>query len=464
MLEFQALLQSGDKDAAMAWIDNEFNKNPHSESGAFAFACLMVESQHPGPALFILRQLAHKNPKSAPAFQNLCRTYEEFDMPDEAVGAIKKAYFLKPDSPEIIAGLGCAYTKAQKWERAIEWCNKRLEIGDDIQSTVNLGFCYLSTGRYAEGWDAYNQGIGHMTWRHFHDYGLKNWKGESGKVLFYKEQGIGDQIAFLSCIEDAIADGIVSAVAVQSKLVQLFRDTLTIPVFEDTDVADWVDTIDAEYSAPMSILPQVYRRESFPGTPYLKVNAAKKMQWQALLDATSDKPKIGIAWTGGSKNSAGFRHRNMPLKSFAPLFEMDATFISLQYKDDDTQGYDIHSWPWGTQTDDYSDTAALVSCLDAVVCVPTTAYHLAGALGVPAIVLTHDRPHFHESLPWWNSVTFVPNSTHMDSIQEQLNAYIYRNGREATSRVHSPAIEHSPPREQASSNNAFAAFSTPNLA
>ena len=59
---------------------------------------------------------------------------------------------------------------------------------------------------------------------------------------------------------------------------------------------------------------------------------------------------------------------------------------------------------------DYEDTAALVNCLDAVVCVPTTVYHLAGALGKPAFVIVHDNPHWHEGVegdcPWWETVEF----------------------------------------------------------
>jgi ADP-heptose:LPS heptosyltransferase len=75
---------------------------------------------------------------------------------------------------------------------------------------------------------------------------------------------------------------------------------------------------------------------------------------------------------------------------------VDADFISLEYKDRseeiDASGLTVHDFPWGTQTDNYEDTIALISCLDAVVCVPTTAYHAAGALGVPAIVMVHDTP------------------------------------------------------------------------
>ena len=441
MLDFQRLIADGDKEGAMNWIDATFDSDPFSADAIFAFACLMVESSHPGPAVFILKALAEKHPNSAAAWQNLCRAYEEFDMPDEAIHAIKNAYKLKPESVQIIGGMGCAYTKAQQWDKAIEWSEKRLAIDDDVQAHVNTGFAKLCTGEYGEGWDGYNRGIGFMTWRAKHDYGMPEWAGEDGaKVVFYKEQGLGDQIAFLSCLPDAIRDEIVGCVAVHEKLVNLYRGSFDIPIY--ADAPGQVDITGCTHQAPMSVLPQLYRRESFPGLPYLKTNKSKAVQWRALLDSLPGKMKIGIAWNGGSKNSAGFRHRSVDVEAFAPLFDLDADIISLEYKPEDVKGLPIHCYPWGTQTDDYSDTAALISCLDAVVCVPTTAYHLAGALGVPAYVWTPDRPHFHEFLPWWNSVEFIPRTESMDSIQRKLHADFHRSGRAPATSLHSPTIEH----------------------
>ena len=97
---------------------------------------------------------------------------------------------------------------------------------------------------------------------------------------------------------------------------------------------------------------------------------------------------------------------------------MPFDWISLEYKDKSDEigmferetGIKIFDYSWGTQSADYEDTAALVDCLDAVVCVPTAVYHLAGALGKPALVLVHATPHWHEGFsgpcPWWETVKF----------------------------------------------------------
>ena len=55
---------------------------------------------------------------------------------------------------------------------------------------------------------------------------------------------------------------------------------------------------------------------------------------------------------------------------------------------------------------DFSDTAALISCLDLVVTIDTAVAHLAGALGKPVWTLTHWPPDWRwqlgrEDSPWY---------------------------------------------------------------
>jgi hypothetical protein len=86
----------------------------------------------------------------------------------------------------------------------------------------------------------------------------------------------------------------------------------------------------------------------------------------------------------------------MGLEAFRPLIEaIDADWISLQYKDPQAEiaatGLPVRHWPHGATTSDYDDTAALVSELDMVIGVHTAVHHLAGALGVPALVLVPSK-------------------------------------------------------------------------
>jgi ADP-heptose:LPS heptosyltransferase len=86
----------------------------------------------------------------------------------------------------------------------------------------------------------------------------------------------------------------------------------------------------------------------------------------------------------------------MGLEAFRPLIEaIDAEWVSLQYKDPQAEiaatGLPVRHWPHGATTSDYDDTAALVSELDMVIGVHTAVHHLAGALGVPALVLVPSK-------------------------------------------------------------------------
>jgi hypothetical protein len=126
--------------------------------------------------------------------------------------------------------------------------------------------------------------------------------------------------------------------------------------------------------------------ESFPRKPYLKADPDRVLMWKALW-AAKGKPAVGIAWTGGLK-STGSDVRSVGLKDMQAILGIDAHFVSLQYKDASREiaGTKVHQYN-ETLSKDYDNTASLVASLDAVVSVPTSVAHLAGALGVPTVAL-----------------------------------------------------------------------------
>jgi hypothetical protein len=247
--------------------------------------------------------------------------------------------------------------------------------------------------------------MGKMKWRDLHGYGLPEYNGD-GSLLVYGEQGLGDQIAYCSALPNQTVQ-----VNCHPKLANLMRRSLGIEVHGDqfTETITWRPT--AKYQASMTQALRFTRRntDDFPKTPYLKPHPQKQIQWRAVLDTLPKRPKVGIAWTGGMVGSSGWKSRNLTLDDLQPILGLPCEFVSLEYRDGPRPD-GVHEFKWATQTDDLDDVAALISCLDAVVCVPTTAYHIAGGLGVPAHVIVHETPHFHEGIsggcPWWSSVKF----------------------------------------------------------
>jgi len=62
-----------------------------------------------------------------------------------------------------------------------------------------------------------------------------------------------------------------------------------------------------------------------------------------------------------------------------PLFDVDATFVSVQQEVRESDAAVLT----GDELRDFSDTAAIISNLDLVISVDTSIVHLAGALAKP---------------------------------------------------------------------------------
>ena len=103
----------------------------------------------------------------------------------------------------------------------------------------------------------------------------------------------------------------------------------------------------------------------------------------------NDKFKIGIKWQG---NTYYDKDRVIPTEAFSPLIELEGTkFYSFQTFEGSedleklTAKYDITDI--GSELIDFSQTAAALMNLDLVICNDTSLAHLAGALGIPCLVL-----------------------------------------------------------------------------
>jgi hypothetical protein len=102
------------------------------------------------------------------------------------------------------------------------------------------------------------------------------------------------------------------------------------------------------------------------------------------------KFRVGIVWQGNPRFGMD-RWRSVPLERFAPLAAVDGVeLVSLQKGPGVDQLRSLRGTFAVTEFEEevdgdgaFLDMAALMKCLDVVVCVDTATGHLAGALGVP---------------------------------------------------------------------------------
>src|SRR5262249_28746780 len=119
--------------------------------------------------------------------------------------------------------------------------------------------------------------------------------------------------------------------------------------------------------------------------PYLAAEPADLARWSERLARISGF-KVGITWQGNPRHKLD-RHRSFPLALLEPLARVDGVaLVSLQ------KGPGAEQLPLpderfpvvdlGPDLAEFTDTAAILKCLDLVITCDTSVAHLAGALGV----------------------------------------------------------------------------------
>lgn len=301
-------------------------------------------------------------------------------------------------------------------EKALEWAQKSLKLNPDYRNAKEvIGLACLGLGRWKEGWEGYSHMLGGKFRREVQFKDEPRWNGEKNKtVVFYGEQGLGDEILYASCLPDALGDVSQALVECDKRLEGLFRRSFpnaTVFGTRRNEEVSWPNDYDIDASCAMGELPKFYRPtpQSCPKTPYLKADPEKVLMWKSLFKSY-EKPVIGLAWTGGRKVTHSAR-RDVGVENFRPLIEgKDAVYVNLQYQDAEVGDLPIKEFRYATRTPDYDDTAGLVAALDCVVGIHTSVHHLAGALGVPALVLVPDKCSWMYALddwPWYKNSRIV---------------------------------------------------------
>lgn len=420
--ELRHLSESGDYPEAMALANELLSDDFDDATALFFLGYCLLKTERYGLACNIFQRVAQMMPNKAEPWNNAGMCYQEVWNLTEAEKCFRKSLQLEPDDPAAMQNLALIYVNRCLPDEAMKWISRAEKItGEPTWVALdNKALALLMSGHWKEGWACYKATAGRDKNRQLRSYRTPEepmWNGEKGKIVIYPNQGLGDEIAFASCIPDAMEKAEV-IIDCDHRLEGLFRRSFPKAKVYGTrfKARHWEEEID--YSIPNDCLPAMFRNSDaeFPGTPYLKADPERRLQWRAVFD-TLRKPVIGISWTGGNKHT-GKQKRSLQLEQLEPLLRsVDATWVSLEYRERSEAieaftkktGIQIHSWKRATQTDDYDDTAALVAELDLVVCVTTAMVHLCGALGKEAWVMVPNKPRWFyrlvgDSMPWYKSV------------------------------------------------------------
>ncbi|CAB3767662.1 FkbM family methyltransferase [Burkholderia sp. MSh2] len=216
------------------------------------------------------------------------------------------------------------------------------------------------------------------------------------RLLVLSYGGVGDQLQYARYLPALRALGCTSVtVVVPDALTGLLRHTFPHIDFIGAHGA-WVDTsqIVHDYWCSFLVLAAQFGYAAAPegpAAPYLSCPPAPAAAWRERVSHDGHRPgtrRIGLNWRGRDESDARF-HRAASLRDLAPLTRLHGHAAYCINRDLSAQSEQSDlpvTFPHHA-IGDFSDLAALMLAMDAVVTTCTAHIHLAGALGVPAVLL-----------------------------------------------------------------------------
>jgi hypothetical protein len=248
------------------------------------------------------------------------------------------------------------------------------------------------------------------------------WRGEpitdGQTLLIYSDEGLGDAIQFARYIPMVAELGARVILVVPDQLQSLLSGvagvTQCLPQSADTLPAfDWhcpTGSLPVAFGTRLGTIP--------PMAAYPALSTETRVQaWESRL-GPHDRLRVGLVWSGNPKHKND-HNRSTSLQMLSRILDVDAMFVSLQKdpKPDDRVLLDkIDVLDLTAHLTDFSETAALVSCLDLVITVDTSVAHLAATFGRPTWILLPYTPDWRwlldrEDSPWYPSVRLFRQTT-----------------------------------------------------
>lgn len=412
-------------------------------------------------AIVLLKRATHIRPDFAEAFGNICFMLTEIGRFDEAKLAGEAAVKSNPSYVDGYTNLGVAQYNLANFSSALENFEYALKLdtnnipaqralvalyhrasdprGQELNSTLlekfpddaelhwNRALFLLKNGILPEGWDEYEWGL-KIEERPGPTLPYPYWQGESleGKhIIVVREQGIGDELMFMSCIPDLAEVAAQVTVGCDPRFVSLFKRS-----FPYCDVVT-MGRVNGTYKLPEGLifdyyvrvgsLPRFFRRDisMFPNRDaYLVPSADKISYWRNWLTGLGTGLKVGICWRSGLRTPLrddGFTE----LSQWKQPFRVPGiVWVNIQYGECEEElrlaelkfGIHIHRPPNIDQFNQLDDVSALIAALDIVVTAGTSVHVIAGAVGTATLLLGR-APIMSlgtSTEPWFKRVEQIP--------------------------------------------------------
>lgn len=355
----------------------------------------------------------------------------EYGDINKSILVLREIYKDFPRDPGAGLNLAIALAQAGDWE-AFDDLSRQLMLQNSAPEILWLrALVCLSYGRFEEGWSYYGARwrLPPTAWNSpRRDLGLPPLTpGTRPEKPFWlwTEQGIGDEILLASVLNDACKAGFDFVFGCNPRNIPLFQRRFPELRVKDINTVTRADLAGIGQQMPLADLTALLRPDwaSFDNQDaYLQPDPGLRDRLrQRYVSRQPGNLLVGISWDSGK--AARARQKSTDLADWLPILQMPGiTFVNLQYGYTQPAlaemrtkfGIDILHDSSVNPLGPTDPAAAQIAAMDMVITVSNTAAHIAGALGVPTLVLlpaTYGLQWYWfrdtERSPWYSSLTLL---------------------------------------------------------
>jgi hypothetical protein len=350
---------------------------------------------------------------------------------DQAQDELKQALEEEPGNQTIRNLLGEVHLRQGNWVEIRRELERRLEPFSGPETDYERACIKLRFADMPQGWLEYESRwkIPEFMQVEQH-YSQPRWQGESFEgrtLLLFWEQGFGDTLMFIRYAPLVKARGGKVLFAAQAQLADLIA---TCPGVDEV-IAHGNPLPPFDLQCPLLSLPAIFQTnlDSVPAEiPYLDIpkRVPNRGKLALALAPSEGKTRVGLTWAG----SVLFKNhgkRSIPAEALAPLRTLpEVAWFSFQVGRTDAPPFpEVLSLEH--LLGNFSDTAYALSAMDLLITTDTAVAHLAGAMGVPTLLLLSALPDWRwhmgrEDSPWYPSMRIYrqPSPGDWNGVVQQL--------------------------------------------
>lgn len=332
-------------------------------------------------------------PQDAAVWVKKSITLRHLNRIEDSLAAVAQALALDPQQREGLLQQAELHRDLGRYADSDAAFRRAREIHPDSALVRYHWACVqLSQGRWAEGWAGYEARRDGGANPAFPILDVApEWDGmivPGLRLMVRLEQGLGDTFQFIRYVLKLVDSGVQVLLqrphSSQNPLLGLL-DAQERPL-TTTAPNESPGPVDAQTLLLSLPLRTGWRPADLPPSPYLAVPPAAREAWRSRLDLAPGF-KVGLVWQGNRLHWDDHRRSPGLAALLQALSGLPVQLVSLQKERAEGEVGAVALHDWMDQVRDFTDTAAIVAGLDAVVSIDSSVAHLAGALGKPTWLL-----------------------------------------------------------------------------